>query len=214
MLFLSASAGSIDSSLNTMFHLSLFQLTEYSVLPVPVSVVSIQCSACLCFSRLSTRLYLSPFQPTQYTVLPVSVSADSVHCSTCHCFSRLSTMFHLSLFQLAVAAERQVWKLKGKVLQDMQTLDEVEADDGDVIEVSSTAEWACGKCKQCCWCLCCWTLARPPKSLEAKWLHFFHHSFVDRVYPEDVCTVCCAFRAVFISRDHLYGMCEIVIHLW
>ena len=49
-------------------------------------------------------------------------------------------MFHLSLFQLAVAAERQVWKLKGKVLQDMQTLDEVEADDGDVIEVSSTAE--------------------------------------------------------------------------
>jgi len=65
---------------------------------------------------------------------------DSVQCSTCPCFSRLSTLFHLSLFQLAVAAERQVWKLKGKVLQDTQTLDEVKADDGDVIEVASTAE--------------------------------------------------------------------------
>ncbi|KAK7108464.1 hypothetical protein V1264_016200 [Littorina saxatilis] len=41
--------------------------------------------------------------------------------------------------KLAVPVEKQVWKYKGDVLYDAQTLDDVNLDDGDVIEVSSRA---------------------------------------------------------------------------
>ena len=43
------------------------------------------------------------------------------------------------MLQLAVPAEQQVWKYKGQVLQNTDTLDDVEVEDGDSIEVTSKA---------------------------------------------------------------------------
>ena len=47
------------------------------------------------------------------------------------------------MLQLAVPAEQQVWKYKGQVLQNTDTLDDVEVEDGDSIEVTSKAAWPC-----------------------------------------------------------------------
>ena len=73
--------------LKTMSHLSLFQRTQYSVPPVPVSAEvpdSVQCSTCPCFSWawLKTVSYLSLFQQTQYNPLLVPISTDWMYCST------------------------------------------------------------------------------------------------------------------------------------